>query len=80
MNFTNLGVLVARFILIIGIIQLAMGISVATGILVEPEPGRYLGSNTSGQAIDKSLYYLFFAICLGVLTDISKSVTKGDKE
>jgi hypothetical protein len=77
MNFTNLGVLVARLILIFGIMQLAMGISVATGILVEPEPGRYLGSNTSGQAIDKSLYYLFVAICLGVLTDISKSVTKG---
>lgn len=80
MSYTKSGRVVAGILLVIGISAFAIGLSVATGIIVEPEPGRYLGSKTSGEAIDRGLYYVFIAICLGVLTDISKSVTKGDQE
>ena len=77
MSYTKSGRVVAGILLVIGISAFAIGLSVATGIIVEPEPGRYLGSKTSGEAIDRGLYYVFIAICLGVLTEISLSVAKG---
>jgi len=70
---------VAGIVFVIGILGIAMGFSVATGYVVEPEPGYFLGSKTSGEWIDRRIYRVFFAICLGVLTDISKSLAKGDK-
>jgi hypothetical protein len=78
MPYTKSGRVVAGILLVIGISSVAIGLGVAAGIIVEPEPGRYLVSKTSGEAIDRGLYYVFIAICLGVLTDISKSVTKNE--
>ena len=77
MSYTKSGRVVAGILLFIGVSACVIGLSVATGIIVEPEPGRYLGSKTSGEAIDRGLYYVFIAICLGVLTEISLSVAKG---
>ena len=77
MFYTNLGRVAASIVFVLGLMGIAMGLGVATGGIVEPSPGYYLGNKTSGEAIDKGIYYVLFAIILGVITDISRSVAKG---
>ena len=79
MLFTTLGRIVAGLIFAYGLLRFAMGLAVATGALVEPEPGRYLGARTSGEAIDQGIYTMLFAIVLGVVVEISRSVSKRNK-
>jgi len=79
MLYTKLGSLVAGIAFVLGILGIAMGIAVATGTIIEPEPGRYLGYHTSGEAIDRGIYKVFFAIALGVITEISRSIAKRDE-
>ena len=74
MFFTYFGVLVAVFAFILGVLQIAMGFDLATTGLPQAEIRQYLGSKTTGQAIDRGLLYILFSIVLGVLTDISRSV------
>jgi len=74
MFFTRLGTIAAFLVLVFGCLQLAMGIGIATEFIVEPTPGRYLGSHTSGQTIDRGVYAILFAIILGILTEISRSM------
>ncbi len=76
MVFTTLGRVVAILAFVFGLIGVLMGLAVPTGNLVEPEPGYYLGTRTSGEAIDRGIYKILFAIILGVLTDISRSLAK----
>ena len=76
MFYTKSGEVAAVLIFIFGILRIAMGIAVATGTIVEPEPGYYLGNKTSGEWIDLGIYYSLFAIVLGVTTEISRSVAK----
>lgn len=38
----------------------------------------YLGSGTTGAHIDKGVMLVIFAICLGILTDISRSVKENN--
>lgn len=73
-SFTKLGRIAAVLVFIFGLLSLLMGLGVATGIIVEPEPGHYLGSRTSGEAIDQGIYRILFAIALGILTEISQSI------
>jgi hypothetical protein len=56
-----------------------MGLTVATGLTPEPTPGYYLGSKTSGQAIDRGIYYILFAIAVGVLSEISQSLSRNER-
>ncbi len=79
MLYTNLGRIVAALTLICGILVFAMGLGVATGVIVEPEPGRYLGSTSPREAIDRGLLYALFGIILGILTEISRSLRAGEK-
>jgi hypothetical protein len=51
-------------------IRVSLGVSVAAGWIVEPEPGRYLGTLMPGQAIDRGLGYIIFSISLGVLVEM----------
>jgi len=76
MIYTTLGRIAAALILIFGILSLCVGLSVATGTIVEPEPGMFLGTKTSGQVIDRGIYKIIFAIALGMLTDISQSIAR----
>jgi len=64
---------------VLGLLRIALGLAAATGTIVEPEPGHYLDASTSGEAIDQGIYYLLFAIILDVVTDISRSVAKGNQ-
>lgn len=74
--YTKIVAVVAVLIFIFGVISIIMGLSVTLGILVEPEPGRYLGSSTSGEAIDQGIYRIIFALVIGMLVKISNSVEK----
>lgn len=76
MFFTKAGRVVAVIALTLGALQFALGLGVATGAIIEPNPGAVLGSKTSGQAIDRGIYTVLFAIVIGILTDISNSVAQ----
>jgi hypothetical protein len=74
MFYTKLGRIVAALTFAMGIVALTMGLTIATGGVVEPTPGEYLGTKTTGQWIDRGIYTILFAILVGVLTDISNSI------
>ena len=78
MFFTKLGRIIAALAFALGLLEIAIGVGVATGVIVEPEPGRYLGGRTSGESIDGGFYRVIFAIIVGIITDISRSVAKGN--
>jgi hypothetical protein len=82
MFYTKVARVVAAIAFVLGGLGVLMGFSVATGLTSEPTPGYYLGSKTSGQAIDRGIYYILFAIVVGVLSEISQSLsrTKRDNE
>ncbi len=80
MTYTKTARVIAGLALLLGILSLVMGFTIATGIVVEPEQGRYLGNKTTGQMIDKGTYTIIFAVALGVLTEISQSLSNIDNE
>ena len=83
MTYTKIARVIVAIAIIMGVLSLAMGLSIATGIIVEPEQGRYLGNKTTGQMIDKGIYTIIFAVALGVLAEISQSLfnkNNADKE
>ena len=79
MFYTTLGRIAASLALALGLLRFAWGLAIATGTIVEPEPGRYLGTRTSGEVIDQGIYVVLFAIILGVITEISRSVAKDNQ-
>jgi len=78
MLFTNLGRVVAFLALLSGILHVAGGLMIAAGVLGPEQAAlaRYFGKSTTGAVIDRSLYAILFAIALGILTEISRSVRK----
>ena len=60
----------APLIILAGVISLLLGLGVATGFILEPEPGRYLGSYSSGQAIDKGISRIIIGIVVGAIAEI----------
>lgn len=74
MLFTHLGRIAAYLALIVGCTELLVGLGVAFEFIMEPTPGRYLGSRTPGQAIDRGTLVILFAIILGILTELSRSL------
>jgi hypothetical protein len=74
MFFTRAGRVVAWLAIIFGVLRIALALFVVQSGDPSLVP-RYLGSGTTGQAIDQGLYVLIFGIVVGVLTDISRSVT-----
>ena len=77
MLYTRLGRIVAVLALIAGIWDLFWGLSFALGWTDAASFTRYatpsLGKS-SGQVIDRGIYTVHFAIALGILTEISRSV------
>lgn len=76
MIFTTIGRVSAILIAVFGLLLVMMGMGVASGFLVEPEPGRYLGTKSSGETIDNGVYYILIGVFLGVASDISRSLIK----
>jgi len=77
MFYTKLGRVAAAIAFVLGLIWIAFGVAVLTGA-IEPEPGYYLEDNAISEWMDRGIYYVMFGIVLGVITDISNSVAKGN--
>lgn len=75
MFFTTVGRVVAWLALFFGAARIALALFVAQSGDPSLVP-RYLGSGTTGQAIDQGLYVLIFGIVIGVLTDVSRSLAR----
>jgi hypothetical protein len=83
MFFTRIGKVIAHLIFWIGLVNVGLGILVGfnTDSL---ESNRavaklWLRASTSGEAIDKALMYMAFALALGVLCEISSRMNKADE-
>jgi hypothetical protein len=77
MIFTSLGKIIAWLTLIVGSLRVSAGILVAS--IDDPEryafaANRYL-SSTSGETIDKGIYTILIGVTLGILAEISSSVS-----
>ena len=79
MFFTKAGRVVAWLALIFGGARIAIALIVVQSGDPSLAP-RYLGSGTTGQAIDQGLYVLIFGIVIGVLTDISRSLAENPQD
>ena len=80
--FTILGRFAAIALLVLGVLNIAMALSI-TSIDDPAEKATAIGSyltKSTGKTIDQSLYYIFAAIVLGVLTDISTRLKKPKEE
>ena len=73
MFFTQAGRVVAWLAFIFGALRVVMGFAFAGN---GAAAARYLGSGTTGEAIDQGLLTMVFAIGLGILSEISRSVAK----
>ena len=66
--------------LVLGIMLVLIGVMIAkdwTGLPYDTALARYAtGSSSSGQAIDKGIYCIVFALALGTLAEISFAVRK----
>ncbi|OOG73862.1 hypothetical protein B0E45_06105 [Sinorhizobium sp. A49] len=79
MFFIRIGNVVAWVALIFGALRVAIGVFVASAD--DPETrarmaARYLGSSTSGEAIDQGILVMVFAIAFGILVKIARSLSK----
>ena len=75
MLFTRLGMIAAWIVMIYGVGFLGLGLYVAFGPrTADFDASKYLGTLTSGQAMDQGAVLILCAIALGVLAEISRSV------
>ena len=71
------GTWIYRIILILGVLRLSLGFYVA--LAFETHEGmiaaskRYLGTSTSGEAIDQGIYMIIAGVVIGLLTRIAKN-------
>ena len=76
MTFTAAGRFIAKLAIILAVLRIA----IAVFVTLTEDPGsaaaRYLGPGSTGQVIDEAIYVIVFAICLGVLTDISRALQR----
>ncbi|KIN72482.1 hypothetical protein [Sulfitobacter guttiformis] len=71
--FTKSAFLLSYLIATLGIFR------ITTGFLVVNSPdlsARYLGTTEPGSAIDGGIYYIIFAVGLGVIAEMSRSLKK----
>jgi hypothetical protein len=74
--FLWVGNVVAWLALIVGVLRAVMGVFVVWNPDSPWMAKRYLGSATSGEAINHGLMVALFGIVLGILVTIGKSVTR----
>ena len=75
MLFTVLGRAAATLILLFAAFRIVAGVTAAMSDDPVAAAARYLGSPTSGQAIDSGIEMIFYALVLGTLTEISRNLT-----
>ncbi|MCB4761966.1 MAG: hypothetical protein LGB78_09875 [Sulfurovum sp.] len=80
MFYTKTAKIISAIILFMGITRVAMGFLVANSGNPKLAATEFLGNHTSGEAIDKGFLYIFIAIVLGVLVEISINIQKRNSE
>ena len=73
------GPILAIAAIVFGLLRIVMGFSIATiepADVKEAARARYLGSSTTGQAIDRGIYTILFAVALGTLAEISFQIKR----
>ena len=78
--YTKLASLITAIALFYGIATILMGIFLIPSDMSAIDAVEYLGTKTTGQLIDRGIYTILFAIILGVLTEISKSLSVKNSE
>ena len=79
MFFIKLGRIFAWVILVLGVMRVLMGFAVANIDDAQQRAlatARYLGSGTTGHAIDKGSLYILLAIALGILAEIGIAINR----
>lgn len=74
-----IGNVVAWLALILGVMRAGLGVFVAMGDDAQIRASmaaRYLGSSTSGEAINQGLMVALFGLVLGVLVNIGRSLAR----
>jgi len=74
MSFTKLGRALAVLAILFGVLRIAMAVMVLFSGDPVGAASAFLGSKSTGQAIDQGIYTIVFGILVGVLTDISRSL------
>ena len=78
----RLGQIVAWVAVVVGLLRIAMGFFVATAFTGEDyiaASRRYLGSSTSGEAIDEGIVLFVIGIAFGLLVRVAKNKTSPSK-
>jgi hypothetical protein len=76
MTFTSAGRLLAKLLILLAVARIGLAVYAINATDAGSDMMRYLGPGSTGQIIDEAIYVLIFAICLGVLTDISRAVQR----
>jgi hypothetical protein len=78
MFFTKLGKIIAWLVFVISSVRVTIAVGVATGTSTMADnaaaSARYLGTSSSGEAINQILIVLLASIALGILCEISSGV------
>lgn len=78
MFFTRLGLVVAWLALVVGVGRIVSALAVLWSEDPDAMRAQLLGSITTGRAIDQGVYAILFAVALGILTEISRSLRRSD--
>ena len=81
MIFSHLTRIVAFLAVLIGVGTVLMGVYIAMGYAGPPDLvlRRYTTMPTTGQVIDKGIYYALVGLALGTLAGIGLAVRKGSR-
>jgi len=79
MFYTKIAKFISAIILFLGMSRVLMGILVVTSENTKLAL-QYFGNKTSGEAIDQGFLFIFIAIILGLLTEISVNLHNNHKD
>ncbi len=79
MFFTKAGAVIAWLAFIFGVLDAVVGFAIAFWG-ADASATEILRGRTTGQVIDRGLYWAGVGIVLGILTEISRSVAKASQE
>lgn len=75
MLYTRLGQGIAGFALAAGLIRLAIGLAIGTGLMAEPAPGIF-GTRTAAEWLEGGVHAMLIAIVVVALTQIRRGPAK----
>ena len=75
MIFTKMGKVLAVGAILIGVLRVVMTIAIIQSDNPAAMAREYLGSNPTGYYIDQGIRYVIFGIVIGILTDISRTLS-----